>query len=80
MEANDSDAALFPGFDVHRFEDLLAREPPALHTAPTVSDEVAFWLYTSGSTGDPKAVKHVHTSLLATARAHGPGRARHLRR
>ena len=73
VEASDSDAALFPGFDVHRFEDLLAREQPALHTAPTVSDEVAFWLYTSGSTGDPKAVKHVHTSLLATARLMGQG-------
>ena len=42
-------------------------------TAPTMSDEVAFWMYTSGSTGDPKAVRHVHTSLMATARLMGQG-------
>jgi 4-hydroxybenzoate-CoA ligase len=67
------DQTRFPGLDVHRFEDLLAREQAALVNAPTVSDEVAFWLYTSGSTGDPKAVKHVHTSLLATAKLMGQG-------
>ena len=58
---------------VHRFEDVMEREPAAPYTAPTVSDEVAFWLYTSGSTGDPKGVKHVHSSLMATARLMGQG-------
>lgn len=41
--------------------------------APTLSDEVAFWLYTSGSTGEPKGVKHVHSSLMATAKLMGQG-------
>jgi 4-hydroxybenzoate-CoA ligase len=55
------------------FEDVLAQGEPRPFTAPTMSDEVAFWMYTSGSTGDPKAVKHVHTSLMAVARLMGQG-------
>jgi benzoate-CoA ligase family protein len=53
---------------VGRFDEMMASESLLPFTAPTVSDEVAFWLYTSGSTGDPKGVKHVHTSPMATAR------------
>src|SRR5579863_5934238 len=40
-----------------------SNEPPA-ECSP---DEVAFWLYSSGSTGAPKGVRHVHSSLKATA-------------
>jgi 4-hydroxybenzoate-CoA ligase len=59
--------------DVLWFEDVLRDAEPTPFTAATMSDEVAFWMYTSGSTGDPKAVKHVHTSLMATARLMGQG-------
>ncbi|MDW4497277.1 benzoate-CoA ligase family protein [Sulfitobacter sp. D35] len=40
-------------------------------TAPASPDEVAFWLYSSGSTGAPKGVHHVHSSLRATADTYG---------
>ncbi|HXZ46691.1 MAG TPA: benzoate-CoA ligase family protein [Pseudolabrys sp.] len=65
--------ASLPGRDVHKFEDLLANANDEPTIANTLSDEVAFWLYTSGSTGDPKGVRHVHSSLMATARLFGQG-------
>ena len=67
------DKAAFPGREVHLFEDIIAAAATTPFTADTVSDEVAFWLYTSGSTGDPKGVKHVHSNLMATARLFGQG-------
>jgi 4-hydroxybenzoate-CoA ligase len=46
---------------------FLASAAPAREPEPASPDEVAFWLYSSGSTGAPKGVKHVHSSLRATA-------------
>jgi 4-hydroxybenzoate-CoA ligase len=71
VEASAKDRAELT--DVLFFDDVIAQAEPDPSTAPTMSDEVAFWMYTSGSTGDPKAVKHVHTSLMATARLMGQG-------
>jgi 4-hydroxybenzoate-CoA ligase len=69
--ASTADRVAFAGCEVRDFAELLACGRPDLFTAPTLSDEVAFWLYTSGSTGEPKGVKHVHTTPLAAARLMG---------
>ena len=69
--SGSEERAAFPGRSVHDLADLLADESPSLFAAPTLSDEVAFWMYTSGSTGEPKAVKHVHTTMMAAARLMG---------
>ena len=44
-------------------------QPPArLEPAPTRGDDIALWLYTSGTTGLPKAVMHRHRHLPAATR------------
>ncbi len=51
-----------------RFDQLLAAETKGAEPVSTSTDEVAFWLYSSGSTGMPKGVRHVHSSAMATAK------------
>ena len=55
----------------HRLADLLAAAGPDLEPAPTTSDDVAFWLYTSGTTGAPKGAMHLHRHLVHTVAGYG---------
>jgi 4-hydroxybenzoate-CoA ligase len=67
---SDLDHVVVSGNDAHGYKKLsdeLLNESDAFATAPTHADEPAFWLYSSGSTGMPKGVRHLHSNLAATA-------------
>jgi 4-hydroxybenzoate-CoA ligase len=66
-----ADKTAFAGREVQDFAELTTSGHTKPFVAPTLSDEVAFWMYTSGSTGEPKGVKHVHTTPVAAARLMG---------
>src|SRR3979411_425645 len=69
----DLDHVIVSGNDAHahkKLSDEIAPESNAFATAATHPDEPAFWLYSSGSTGMPKGVRHLHSSLAATAETH----------
>jgi benzoate-CoA ligase family protein len=56
-----------------RLDQLVARAPATLAPAATSPDDVAFWLYSSGSTGAPKAAMHLHAHLMRTAALYARG-------
>lgn len=52
---------------------LLEGSSDEAEAAITSADETAFWLYSSGSTGNPKGTRHVHSSPYWSARSYGIG-------
>jgi len=68
-----SGPVLFSGDRHGQLESLLANAPAVAEPALTHGDDVCFWLYSSGSTGEPKGVIHRHASLMATAELFGQG-------
>lgn len=49
------------------YRECVDKQPDALSPADTHRDEIAFWLYSSGSTGFPKGAVHLHHDMLYCA-------------
>jgi benzoate-CoA ligase family protein len=55
------------------FQDTLARASDELDAAGTSADDVAFWNYTSGSTGVPKAAVHLQHDIARCVESYAKG-------
>jgi benzoate-CoA ligase family protein len=55
------------------FEGLTAASSPVLQAEPTCRDDAAFWLYSSGSTGSPKACVHLQHDMVVSAERYARG-------
>jgi benzoate-CoA ligase family protein len=56
-----------------RFDALVARQATDLAAAPTRTDSIAIWKFTTGSTGKPKACVHTVRSPLVSYNAYARG-------
>lgn len=54
-----------PGYP--RLEHLMGEVDACLEPADTSKDDMAFWLYSSGTTGFPKGAVHLHHDMLVAA-------------
>jgi benzoate-CoA ligase family protein len=65
-----ADGPLDAPVPVHQLADLASAAADA-SVYPTTGDSPAFWLYTSGTTGEPKAAMHRHASVRVVCETYG---------
>ncbi len=62
-----------PPLGTIRFCELIEQNSPDLDPEPTSKDDAAFWLYSSGSTGPPKACVHLQHDMVVCAERYAKG-------
>ena len=57
--------------DGDTLEARMTSSPATLAPAPAKPDDDCFWLYSSGSTGNPKGAVHAHRDMVVTSQRYG---------
>lgn len=68
-----SDASANARVRVVEWAPFVTAQSPACATAETHKDEIAVWLFTSGTTGKPKAAVHFHQDFVWNAERYAKG-------
>jgi len=55
------------------YDSLVGEQPDTITTAPTYEDDPSFWIYSSGTTGFPKGIVHLHHDMVSAADATAKG-------
>lgn len=53
------------------YSDVVGKQSKELETAPTTPDDACFWLYSSGSTGQPKGTIHLQHDMVYASETYG---------
>ena len=62
-----------PPADCLSFDEVMRESPATFHAEPTHRDAMAFWLYSSGSTGSPKGCVHLQHDMYVCAESYAKG-------